>query len=84
MKRAIVIGCPGAGRSTFARKLAAKTGLPLYYLDIVKTVALKDIASYLIITPDHLIRIRRKLAAKVKKINTKIAQTIHLLSRNRD
>ena len=33
MKRAIVIGSPGAGKSTFARKLKDKTGLPLYYLD---------------------------------------------------
>lgn len=33
MKRAIVIGCPGSGKSTFARKLREKTGLPLYYLD---------------------------------------------------
>mgnify|MGYP001025729949 CR=1 FL=1 len=33
MKKVIVIGCPGAGKSTFARKLSAKTGLPLYYLD---------------------------------------------------
>ena len=32
MKRAIVIGSPGAGKSTFARKLKDKTGLPLYYL----------------------------------------------------
>ena len=35
MKRVIVIGCPGAGKSTFACKLAAKTGLPLYYLDMI-------------------------------------------------
>ena len=33
MKRIIVIGSPGAGKSTFARKLKDKTGLPLYYLD---------------------------------------------------
>lgn len=33
MKRAIVIGSPGAGKSTFARKLRDKTGLQLYYLD---------------------------------------------------
>ena len=35
MKRVIVIGCPGAGKSTFARRLSAKTGLPLYYLDMI-------------------------------------------------
>ncbi len=34
-KRIIVIGCPGAGKSTFARKLRDKTGLPLYYLDMM-------------------------------------------------
>lgn len=35
MKRVIVIGCPGAGKSTFSRKLAAKTSLPLHYLDMI-------------------------------------------------
>ncbi|MCM1094014.1 MAG: adenylate kinase [Lachnospiraceae bacterium] len=35
MKKVIVIGCPGAGKSTFSRKLSAKTGLPLYYLDMI-------------------------------------------------
>ena len=35
MKRVIVIGCPGAGKSTFSRKLQEKTGLPLYYLDMI-------------------------------------------------
>ncbi len=29
----IVIGCPGAGKSTFSRRLRDRTGLPLYYLD---------------------------------------------------
>ena len=33
MKKVIVIGCPGGGKSTFARMLHEKTGLPLYYLD---------------------------------------------------
>lgn len=33
MKRVIVIGCPGAGKSTFARALRDATKLPLYYLD---------------------------------------------------
>ena len=35
MERIIVIGSPGAGKSTFARKLKDKTGLPLYYLDMI-------------------------------------------------
>lgn len=33
MNRALVIGCPGSGKSTFARRLRDKTGLPLFYLD---------------------------------------------------
>ena len=33
MKRVIVIGCPGAGKSAFSKKLAAATGLPLIHLD---------------------------------------------------
>lgn len=33
MQRALVIGSPGAGKSTFARKLRDGTGIPLYYLD---------------------------------------------------
>lgn len=28
-----MIGCPGAGKTTFSHKLAAKTGLPLIHLD---------------------------------------------------
>lgn len=35
MKRIMIIGCPGSGKSTFARVLAAKTGLPLHYLDMM-------------------------------------------------
>ena len=35
MKKIIVAGCPGSGKSTFARKLQQKTGLPLYYLDMI-------------------------------------------------
>lgn len=35
MKKVIVIGSPGAGKSTFARKLRDKTALPLYYLDLL-------------------------------------------------
>lgn len=31
----IIIGSPGAGKSTFARKLRDKTGLPLFYLDML-------------------------------------------------
>ena len=35
MEKVIVIGCPGGGKSTFARKLRERTGLPLYYLDML-------------------------------------------------
>ena len=33
MKRVIIIGCGGAGKSTLARKLGEKTGLPVIHLD---------------------------------------------------
>lgn len=35
MERVIIIGCPGSGKSTFARKLQSYTGLPLIYLDVL-------------------------------------------------
>ena len=35
MKKAMIIGCPGSGKSTFARALAQKTCLPLYCLDLM-------------------------------------------------
>lgn len=35
MKRALIIGCPGGGKSTFARRLRDASGLPLYYLDML-------------------------------------------------
>ena len=35
MKKIIIIGCPGSGKSTFARKLSVKTNIPLYYLDMI-------------------------------------------------
>ena len=35
MERIMVIGSPGAGKSTFSRKLRDVTRLPLYYLDTI-------------------------------------------------
>ena len=35
MKRVIVIGCPGSGKSTFSRALHDLTGLPLFHLDMM-------------------------------------------------
>ena len=35
MKRAIIIGCPGSGKSRLAGELHKKTGIPLYHLDMM-------------------------------------------------
>ncbi|MBQ4150961.1 MAG: AAA family ATPase [Clostridia bacterium] len=35
MKKVIVIGCPGSGKSTFAKALREKTSLPLFHLDML-------------------------------------------------
>ncbi len=35
MQKVIVIGCPGAGKSTFSRRLHDITGLPLFHLDLL-------------------------------------------------
>ena len=48
MKKVIVIGCPGSGKSVFSRKLKDATGLPLYHLDMLywnadKTIVEKDV-----------------------------------------
>lgn len=35
MEKVIVIGCPGSGKSTFARNLQKRVGLPLTHLDML-------------------------------------------------
>ena len=35
MKKIIVIGCPGSGKSTFSRSLHKITGIPLFHLDML-------------------------------------------------
>ena len=35
MKKVIVIGCPGSGKSRLSRALHNKTGIPLYHLDMM-------------------------------------------------
>ena len=35
MKKIIVIGCPGSGKSTFAKRLYEKINLPLFHLDAI-------------------------------------------------
>lgn len=34
-KKIAVIGCSGSGKTTFSKKLASITGLPLYHLDLI-------------------------------------------------
>ena len=48
MKRVLVIGCPGSGKSRFSRALAERTKLPLCHLDMLfwnadKTTVSRDI-----------------------------------------
>ena len=48
MKKIIIIGCPGSGKSTVSRALHNKTGIPLYHLDMMywnadKTTAEKSV-----------------------------------------
>ena len=35
MKKIMVIGCPGSGKSTFSRALHKLTGIPLFHLDMM-------------------------------------------------
>ena len=35
MKKVIVIGCPGSGKSTFSKALHSITGIPLFHLDML-------------------------------------------------
>lgn len=35
MEKVLIVGSPGAGKSTFARALATLTRLPIYYLDML-------------------------------------------------
>ena len=35
MKKIMVIGCPGSGKSTFSKKLHQMTGIPLFHLDML-------------------------------------------------
>lgn len=48
MKKIIVIGCPGSGKSTFAKKLHKICGIPLFHLDMLywnadKTIVEKSV-----------------------------------------
>ena len=48
MKKIIVIGCPGSGKSTLSKDLHSKTGIPLYHLDMMywnadKTIVEKSV-----------------------------------------
>ena len=48
MKKVIVIGCPGSGKSTFSLRLHERSGIPLYHLDMMywnadKTTVSKEV-----------------------------------------
>lgn len=52
------------------------------YPQIVESVTLKDLSSFLLITPNHLSRIRRELAKNSNTNIKKIRRSIHLLRPN--
>lgn len=54
--KVVVIGPPGAGKSTFSRALRDKLGLPIYYLDM------------LAFNPDSTERPKEEFDSKLKKI----------------
>ncbi len=58
MKKVIVIGCPGSGKSVFSRQLHAITGLPLYPLDLIRWRADKTF-----LTKEQMLEEVRKLVA---------------------
>ena len=74
MKKILVIGCPGSGKSTFSRKLHVCTGLPLCHLDLLywnedKTTVEKEV---------FLGRLRQVLRGETWIIDGNYASTLPL------
>ena len=74
MKKILVIGCPGSGKSTFSRKLHVCTGLPLCHLDLLywnedKTTVEKEV---------FLQRLRQVLNGETWIIDGNYASTLPL------
>lgn len=80
-RKIIVIGSPGAGKSTFSRRLRDITGLPLYYLDMInhkpdRTTATReefDRRLYEILRTDKWIidgNYQRTIEARLEKCDT--------------
>ncbi|MBP0957871.1 MAG: adenylate kinase [Oscillospiraceae bacterium] len=81
LRRIIVIGSSGSGKSTFARRLRDMTGLPLYYLDMIRhkpdrtTISSEEFDKRLgdILSEDRWIidgNYQRTLEARLKKCDT--------------
>ena len=60
MKKVLIIGCPGSGKSTFSIKLASLTNLPLYHLDFYRHDASKKFSD----NPDSWIKLINKICQK--------------------
>ena len=74
MKKVIVIGCPGSGKSTFSKALHAQTGIPLIHLDLLfwnadKTTVEKSV---------FMQRLRKVLAQDAWIIDGNYASTMEL------
>lgn len=74
MKKIIVIGCPGSGKSTFSRKLQKICGLPLFHLDMMYWNADKSVVDKAIFTD----RLERALGTDKWIIDGNYSSTMRL------
>lgn len=74
MKKVIVIGCPGSGKSTFSSALHEATKIPLYHLDMMNWNSDRTTVSRTVFKE----RLRRTIEKDTWIIDGNYASTIQL------